>query len=197
MKDADLTSTYAYQRRVMKLLEWGEPPRPWRLKCPSHVLWLDALDAAFPDARFVMTHRDPTDVILSVADLYADIVGTFTDPGSTAATSADSTSSTGRWACNGRCDSATTVRRTGSTTSTFAPCRPIRSAEVTGLYAWLGTPVTDEFEARMQQLVGSTPPRSESRARTPTRWSSASTSTRSGRYSRGMWTARGGGRRTS
>ena len=63
---ADLTSTYRYQRRVMKLLQWGEPERPWRLKCPSHVLWLDALDTAFPDARFVMTHRDPTDVILSV-----------------------------------------------------------------------------------------------------------------------------------
>ncbi len=33
----------------------------------------------FPDARFVMTHRDPTDVLLSVADVYADIVGGFTD----------------------------------------------------------------------------------------------------------------------
>jgi hypothetical protein len=74
---ADLTSTYRYQRRVMKLLQWGEPQRPWRLKCPSHVLWLDDLDTVFPDARFVMTHRDPTDVILSVADLYADIIGSF------------------------------------------------------------------------------------------------------------------------
>lgn len=26
-----------------------------------------------------MTHRDPTDVILSVAELYADIIGSFTD----------------------------------------------------------------------------------------------------------------------
>ena len=26
-----------------------------------------------------MTHRDPTDVILSVAELYADIIGAFTD----------------------------------------------------------------------------------------------------------------------
>ena len=31
---ADLTSTYAYERRVLKLLQWGEPPRPWRLKSP-------------------------------------------------------------------------------------------------------------------------------------------------------------------
>ena len=33
---ADLVSTLQYQRRVMKLLQWGEPSRPWRLKCPSH-----------------------------------------------------------------------------------------------------------------------------------------------------------------
>lgn len=43
------------------------------------MLSLDALNNVFPDARFVMTHRDPTEVILSVADLYADIVGGFTD----------------------------------------------------------------------------------------------------------------------
>ena len=43
------------------------------------MLSLDYLDRVFPDAKFVMTHRDPTDVILSVADVYADIVGGFTD----------------------------------------------------------------------------------------------------------------------
>ena len=39
--DADLTSTYLYERRVLKLLQWGEPARPWRLKTPAHVLFLD------------------------------------------------------------------------------------------------------------------------------------------------------------
>ena len=77
--DTDLTSTYLYERRVLKLLQWGEPERPWRLKTPTHILFLEHLDRAFPDARFVMTHRDPTDVILSVADVYADIAGVFTD----------------------------------------------------------------------------------------------------------------------
>ncbi|MDE8650127.1 sulfotransferase family protein [Novosphingobium album (ex Liu et al. 2023)] len=77
--DADLTETYLYEKRVLRLLQWGEPARPWRLKAPSHVLWLDALDRVFPDARFVMTHRDPTDVLLSVATVYADIIERFTD----------------------------------------------------------------------------------------------------------------------
>lgn len=72
--DADLSSTYRYERRALKLLQWGEPTRrPWRLKCPSHLLWLDQLDEVFPDARFVMTHRDPTDVMVSVADVYAEV----------------------------------------------------------------------------------------------------------------------------
>src|SRR2546421_4597369 len=77
--DADLTSTYLYELRVLKLLQWGEPTRSWRLKTPAHILFLTYLDRVFPDARFVMTHRDPTDVMLSVADVYADIAGMFTD----------------------------------------------------------------------------------------------------------------------
>ena len=78
--DADLTSTYRYEQRVLKLLQWGEPGRrPWRLKCPSHLLWLSALDEVFPDARFVMTHRDPTDVMVSVADLYGEVGNQFSE----------------------------------------------------------------------------------------------------------------------
>lgn len=77
--EADHNGTYRYEKRVLKLLQWGSPARPWRLKAPTHMLYLDALDAAFPDARFVMTHRDPTDVMLSVSTVYADIIEKFTD----------------------------------------------------------------------------------------------------------------------
>ncbi len=70
--DADLTATYAYEQRALKLLQWGQPRRPWRLKCPTHLLFMPYLDAAFPDARYVWTHRDPSEVIVSVADLYAE-----------------------------------------------------------------------------------------------------------------------------
>lgn len=79
LKNGDLTSTYEYERRTLKLLQWGRPRKPWRLKAPTHLLYLEHLDKAFPDARFVMTHRDPTDVILSVIDVYADIIGKFSD----------------------------------------------------------------------------------------------------------------------
>jgi hypothetical protein len=77
--DADLTSTYRYEKRALKLLQWGERVRPWRLKCPSHLLWLEYLDDAFPDARFVMTHRDPTEVMVSVADVYMEVGRQFSE----------------------------------------------------------------------------------------------------------------------
>lgn len=76
---ADFTSTYRFEKRVLKLMQYGERPRPWRLKSPAHVLSLTALNEVFPDAVFVMTHRDPTDVLLSVVELYADMVGGFSD----------------------------------------------------------------------------------------------------------------------
>ena len=77
--DADLTSTYLYERRVLKLLQWRCPAQPWRLKCPTHLVYLEHLNRAFPDARFVMTHREPSEVMLSVIDVYCDIAGKFTD----------------------------------------------------------------------------------------------------------------------
>lgn len=77
--DADLTSTYLYQRRALKLLQWRLPEKPWRLKCPTHLLYLDDLNHAFPDARFVMTHRDPAHVMPSVIAVYSDIIGRFTE----------------------------------------------------------------------------------------------------------------------
>lgn len=79
MLDADLTTTYLYERRVLKMLQWGEPRKPWRLKAPTHIMYMDYLDNAFPDAKFVMTHRDPTDVILSVASLYAEYTAVFSE----------------------------------------------------------------------------------------------------------------------
>lgn len=77
--NADLGSTYHYQRRALKILQWQMPNKPWRLKCPTHLLYLDHLNSAFPDARFVMTHRDPSEVMVSVSSVYTDIATRFSD----------------------------------------------------------------------------------------------------------------------
>ncbi len=147
--DADLTSTYLYERRVLKLLQWGEPARPWRLKTPAHVLFLLYLDRAFPDARFVMTHRDPTDVILSVAGVYADIAGTFTDDLDLAYLGELNVE---HWSTG--MDRALAFRAAGAGDRfydiDFQAVQADPIGEVRGLYAWLGEPVSDEFEAGMR-----------------------------------------------
>jgi hypothetical protein len=149
LEKADFTPTYAYQRRVMKLLSWGEPTRRWRLKSPSHVLSLDALNSVFPDARFVMTHRDPTDVILSVADLYADIVGGFTDHVDLPYLGQLNVE---HWSVG--MQRALHFRDSGADNRfydiDFRAMQADPIGEVRGLYGWLDEPVGDEFESRMR-----------------------------------------------
>lgn len=76
---ADLVPTYRYVKKILKLLQWRCPPTRWRLKNPSHILFIDALDQVFPDARYWMTHRSITAVLPSVADLYYEMHKPFTD----------------------------------------------------------------------------------------------------------------------
>jgi hypothetical protein len=66
----DMKPAYRYHQRVLKLLQWRCPPERWWLKSPAHMLSIDALDAVYPDARFVMTHRDVAKVLPSVCALY-------------------------------------------------------------------------------------------------------------------------------
>jgi hypothetical protein len=65
----DMTPAYRYHQRVLKLLQWRCPPTRWWLKSPAHMTSIDALDAVYPDARFVMTHRDLGHVLPSVCAL--------------------------------------------------------------------------------------------------------------------------------
>jgi hypothetical protein len=69
--DCDMSSAYALHRKVLQLLQWHCPPRLWHLKTPVHMLALDALVAAYPDAKFLWTHRDPAAVLGSVCSLIA------------------------------------------------------------------------------------------------------------------------------
>ena len=52
----------------------AERPTPrWVVKAPSHLSALPLLFATYPDARVVITHRDPLRVIGSLADLMATL----------------------------------------------------------------------------------------------------------------------------
>ena len=66
---ADLIEAYEFHARVLRLLQWGAPERRWTLKWPCHLLALDAIASVHPDARFVVTHRDPVQALASNCSL--------------------------------------------------------------------------------------------------------------------------------
>jgi Sulfotransferase family len=67
----DMKPAYRLMKRTLQLLQWRCPPLRWQLKSPPDSFCLDAILAVFPDARFVMTHRDPAAVLGSVCSLIA------------------------------------------------------------------------------------------------------------------------------
>ena len=71
---SDMTATYRYHRRVVQLLQSRRPPNLWLFKAPHHNFHLEALAAAYPDARFVMTHRDPVRSVPSWVSIVASIL---------------------------------------------------------------------------------------------------------------------------
>ena len=75
-RHTDMAPTYRYHRRVVKLLQSQRPPNLWLLKAPHHMFHLEAIVAAYPDVRFVMTHRDPAKVVPS----YVSTVNLFFPP---------------------------------------------------------------------------------------------------------------------
>jgi hypothetical protein len=76
--DCDYGPAYRYHERALKLLQWHRPPNRWRLKTPAHMFGIDALDAVYPDAKFVITHRDPAKVMASVASVETAVVRMYT-----------------------------------------------------------------------------------------------------------------------
>jgi hypothetical protein len=74
-RDAYLTRdqrpTYAYLLKVLKVLQWLRGGTRWVLKTPQHLEQFPALVDTFPDATFVVTHRDPVSVTSSMVMMIA------------------------------------------------------------------------------------------------------------------------------
>jgi hypothetical protein len=56
---ADWEFSYGFYRRMLQVLQWRNPRRHWLLKAPSHANYLPTIFKVFPDARVLLTHRDP------------------------------------------------------------------------------------------------------------------------------------------
>ena len=71
----DQTPIYEWHRHMLQTLQWvrPEPTVRWVLKAPSHLSNLPLVFAHYPDARVVITHRDPLRVVGSLADLMATL----------------------------------------------------------------------------------------------------------------------------
>jgi hypothetical protein len=67
----DQTPHYQYLRVALQALTHLRGGRRWVLKSPQHLEQLPVLNAVFPDATVIVTHRDPVDVTVSMATMIA------------------------------------------------------------------------------------------------------------------------------
>ncbi|OMC48782.1 hypothetical protein A5742_21730 [Mycolicibacterium fortuitum] len=65
-KTHDQGASYAYVKRSLQAMQWLRGGTRWVLKSPQHLEQFPTLAATFPDATFVVTHRDPVEVTLSM-----------------------------------------------------------------------------------------------------------------------------------
>ncbi len=67
----DQRPSYAYLRKILQALQWLRGGTRWVLKSPQHLEQFPALVESFPDATFVVTHRDPVSVTASMVTMLA------------------------------------------------------------------------------------------------------------------------------
>jgi sulfotransferase family protein len=68
-KSHDQSPSYAYLKRSMQALQWLRGGTRWVLKSPQHLEQFGVLLKTFPDATFVVTHRDPVEVLKSMVTM--------------------------------------------------------------------------------------------------------------------------------
>ena len=76
---ADLVPAYRFHRSMLQHLQSRHRRERWVLKAPSHFPVLDVLFAVYPDARLVITHRDPLKILPSVTSILYSTMWVRTD----------------------------------------------------------------------------------------------------------------------
>ncbi|WP_369371996.1 sulfotransferase [Promicromonospora sp. Populi] len=69
LADADLTADFRFLRDALQVMAAGEAPERWVLKHPMDLWRMPEILRAFPDARFVWTHRAPGAAVASGASM--------------------------------------------------------------------------------------------------------------------------------
>lgn len=79
--EQDRTWVYQEQKLLLQYMQSGglRPTESWLLKTPPHMCNIDKILAVFPDARFVTTYREPSEVIASSCSLTGIVFGMVQD----------------------------------------------------------------------------------------------------------------------
>jgi hypothetical protein len=78
-----MVAAFRHHKRALQVMQ-SRAGGQWVLKHPSHACFLDALLTVYPDARIVLTHRDPVRPLGSSCDASHHITAQFNvglDPG--------------------------------------------------------------------------------------------------------------------
>ena len=79
LQECDMAPAYEMHRRILRVLQQRMPPARWVLKSPVHLQSVPTLVATYPDASFIITHREPTEILASVSSLVATMRSAFSD----------------------------------------------------------------------------------------------------------------------
>ena len=78
LNKASYLPAFRFHKQLLQLLQ-AENGGRWTLKNPWHPLFLNDLLTVYPDAQFVMTHRDPAEVVGSACSLIRLVRPMFSD----------------------------------------------------------------------------------------------------------------------
>jgi len=77
---ADRLATMRFHKRFLQYLQsGGVKSERWLLKTPVHLMRLNELFEVYPDARIVMTHRSPANIVTSTASLISSVRSLYSD----------------------------------------------------------------------------------------------------------------------
>ncbi len=80
LRQADQRQNIIWHKRFLQFLQSGGVRKPrWLLKSPTHLMRLRALFEVYPDARVIMTHRDPERIVPSIANLISSMRSLYSD----------------------------------------------------------------------------------------------------------------------
>ena len=77
---SDQLSTMRFHKRFLQYLQsGGVRSKRWLLKSPVHLMRLNEIFEVYPDARIIMTHRDPHEFVSSAASLISSVRSLYSD----------------------------------------------------------------------------------------------------------------------